>query len=248
MAIRSVDREERLFDILAAIDAIDATAAIPTFLQKVVATYHLKTAAFLGIGFGGRRNADPLVAVTYSFDWVSRYRTRQYQHIDPAVQIGMRGLLPMDWSEFKMRNRDVRTLFGEASEFGLGKNGLTVPVHGRAGERALFSVTSDISRSDWQQLRQFYMRDFQVLAAHLDSLVTRLEAHVLPQVALSKRERECLEWITEGKTAWAISVILGLSESTVRSYLESARYKLGASSNAQAATKALSAGLLGRRL
>ena len=204
MAIRSADREEKLFYILAAIDAIDATEAIPTFLQKVVAAYHLKTAAFLGVGFGGRRDADPLVAVTYTFDWVSRYRTRQYQRIDPAVQIGMRRLLPMDWSEFKMRNDDIKTLFGEASEFGLGKNGLTVPVHGRAGERALFSVTSDIARSDWRQLRQFYMRDFQVLAAHLNSLVTRLEGNDLLKVALSKRERECLEWISEGKTAWAV--------------------------------------------
>lgn len=248
MGVRGIDGDERLFDILAAIDAIDATEAIPVFLRRVVQAYDLKTAAFLGVGFGGRRDADPLVAVTYSFDWVSRYRARQYQHIDPAIQIGMRRLLPMDWSEFKMRNREVRTLFGEASEFGLGKNGLTVPVHGRAGERALFLVTSDIARGDWQQLRQIYMRDFQVLAAHLNSLVTRLEGADLLQTGLSRRERECLEWVAEGKTGWEISVILGLSERTVRSYLESARYKLGASSNAQAATKALSAGLLGRRL
>lgn len=44
------------------------------------------------------------------------------------------------------------------------------------------------------------------------------------RAGLSPRERECLLWVAEGKTAWETAVILGMLEHTVRCYLESARH------------------------
>jgi DNA-binding CsgD family transcriptional regulator len=61
---------------------------------------------------------------------------------------------------------------------------------------------------------------------------------------LSPRERECLQWIAEGKTYWECAMILGLSEHTVRCYLESARHKLGAANNSHAVNIAGKADLL----
>lgn len=43
---------------------------------------------------------------------------------------------------------------------------------------------------------------------------------------LTPREREVLSWAANGKTAWEISVILDISESTVISHLRNARDKL----------------------
>lgn len=43
---------------------------------------------------------------------------------------------------------------------------------------------------------------------------------------LTPREREVLSWIANGKTAWEISVILDISESTVISHLRNSRDKL----------------------
>ena len=66
----------------------------------------------------------------------------------------------------------------------------------------------------------------------------------LDEPELSPRERECLLWIAEGKTYWETAMILGLSEHTVRCYLESARHKLGAANNTHAVNKAGKASLL----
>ncbi|WP_308218701.1 helix-turn-helix domain-containing protein [Ciceribacter sp. RN22] len=43
---------------------------------------------------------------------------------------------------------------------------------------------------------------------------------------LTPREREVLSWTANGKTAWEISIILDISESTVISHLRNARDKL----------------------
>lgn len=43
---------------------------------------------------------------------------------------------------------------------------------------------------------------------------------------LTPREREVLTWTANGKTAWEISIILNIAESTVISHLRNARTKL----------------------
>ena len=39
---------------------------------------------------------------------------------------------------------------------------------------------------------------------------------------MSARELDCLKWTAAGKTAWEASVILGISEQTVRFHLNTA--------------------------
>jgi len=98
---------------------------------------------------------------------------------------------------------------------------------------------------DWQHLRFHYMRDFQLLALHMHQAILRLAGgQPIEHASLSPRERECLLWIAEGKTYWETAMILGLSEHTVRCYLESARHKLGAANNTHAVNKAGKASLL----
>ena len=45
---------------------------------------------------------------------------------------------------------------------------------------------------------------------------------------LSPRQVECLEWAAQGKTIIEISMILGISLASVKSYLDAARYRLNA--------------------
>ncbi|EIM72616.1 LuxR family transcriptional regulator [Nitratireductor aquibiodomus RA22] len=180
----------------------------------------------------------PYLAVTYSNEWVDHYKAQRFIDIDPAVQVGLRRMLPIDWGEFDRTDQKVRRMFGEATEFGLGRLGISLPVHGQHGDRALVSITSDASDQDWRHLRVHYMRDFQILALHMHQAILRLEGETMEQARLSPREQECLFWVAEGKTAWETAVILGLSEHTVRCYLESARRKLGASNNTHAVNKA----------
>lgn len=219
---------------------------IRELLQCVAAAYGMKTVAYLGTGTldwkAPRR--EPYLAVTYSSEWIEHYRARGYLKIDPAIRIGLRRLLPIDWSDFASEDTSLRQFFGEASEFGLGRRGISFPVHGHGGDRALLSVSADFNEREWQWARRTAMRDFPVIAAHLHDAVLRTEGALRAQPHLSPRELECLQWTSEGKTVWECGMILGLSTHTVRCYLESARHKLGASSNTHAVSIALKCGLL----
>lgn len=238
------DTDLKLFDLLTEIDQLIEAPAFSDLLSRLLKIYGLESIAYIGSGFGDWPNRGPYLAVTYSPEWVERYKSERFVEIDPAIQIGLRRMLPIDWEGFDRSDKRVRRLFGEASEFGLGHHGISLPVHGRYGDRALVSITSDAGDRDWQRLRLEYMRDFQVLALHMHQAILRLEGgQTIEHASLSPRERECLLWIAEGKTYWETAVILGLSEHTVRCYLESARHRLGAANNTHAVNKAGKANL-----
>lgn len=89
-----------------------------------------------------------------------------------------------------------------------------------------------------------------VLAAQMAGLILteRLMSFAAPpggdEPHLTERERDALSWVAEGKSDWEISVILGVSETTVRFHVDNARKKLGAVNRAQAVARLASARLL----
>lgn len=86
---------------------------------------------------------------------------------------------------------------------------------------------------------------------------TGLAAALLPQAqvslqmqepgvfAITKRERQVLQWIAAGKSNWEIGKILRISEFTVKNHVQNVLKKLSANSRAQAVTKGIFCGLIG---
>lgn len=233
-------------DTLSQIADVREADQISGLLVGLRAAYGLKTIAYLGTGMPNRRllRREPYLAVTYSSEWVEHYRARDYVKIDPVIQTGLRRLLPIDWDDFERGSQALRDFFGEAAEFGLGRKGISFPVYGHRGDRALVSISADLSDREWQWARRTAFRHFPIIAAHLHDAVLRIDGGDRAKPHLSPRETECLHWTSEGKTVWECGKILRLSSHTVRCYLESARHKLGASSNTHAVSIALKAGLL----
>jgi DNA-binding CsgD family transcriptional regulator len=163
-----------------------------------------------------------------------------------VIRVGLRRILPLDWDDVT-QDEETRQFFGEAAEHGLGRKGMSFPVHGCCGDRALFSVTADAGEGEWRRRRGSLLRQLPIVAAHIHDAVLRTDQPFRSQPLLSPRELECLQWTAEGKTVWECGVILGLSPHTVRCYMESARHKLGASSNTHAVSLALQTGRLFQR-
>jgi len=65
-----------------------------------------------------------------------------------------------------------------------------------------------------------------------------------PPSMLSERERECLLWVSEGKTTDEVALILGVSSNTVNSYIAHAIQKVGASNRAMAIATAIRSGVI----
>lgn len=61
---------------------------------------------------------------------------------------------------------------------------------------------------------------------------------------LSERERECLLWVSEGKTTDEVALILGVSANTINSYIANAIQKFGASNRAMAIATAIRSGII----
>lgn len=61
---------------------------------------------------------------------------------------------------------------------------------------------------------------------------------------ISKRQREILQWIYQGKTNWEISKILGINEETVKYHIDQAMSKLNVKTRAQAVGRALEIGAI----
>lgn len=71
--------------------------------------------------------------------------------------------------------------------------------------------------------------------AHLKILTLPYTA---PNRALTKRQREALEWVGDGKTIQDIAVLMGLTSATVEKHLRLARESLAVETTAQAVLKA----------
>jgi len=89
--------------------------------------------------------------------------------------------------------------------------------------------------------------DLQLFAVHAQDAALRLLLPASPQLdipTLTPRELESLRWTMEGKTAWELGNILGISERTAVLHVNNATHKLGCVNKHQAVLKALRFGLI----
>jgi DNA-binding CsgD family transcriptional regulator len=103
----------------------------------------------------------------------------------------------------------------------------TIPIHGTLSTKALFSVSNNMSEDKFAALFMAERHALQIIATYAHENIMRLckKYMKLPSVSLSPRESEVLIRSARGKTAWAISKILSLSEATVREYTAQACHK-----------------------
>ena len=84
--------------------------------------------------------------------------------------------------------------------------------------------------------------ELQLFAVHAQEPAFRVLLPPSPQPdapALTARELECLRWTMEGKTAWELGRILGISEQTAVRHLNNATHKLDCVNKHHAVVKAL---------
>lgn len=186
----------------------------------------------------------------YPREWRDYYSANNYMVIDPTVQYCAQHITPMSWdgrSVLKSESDDlVRRFMNEASDFGLN-SGVSFPVHTAQGDFAMLTFASDRLQQQVASRIQRVLPLGQLFAAYLHEAVRRIfsvEVLALAKVDLTKREKECLLWATEGKTTWETSRILNISERTVTFHLQNVQGKLGASNRQQAVARAVSRGII----
>jgi LuxR family quorum sensing-dependent transcriptional regulator len=174
--------------------------------------------------------------------WLDRYSSKGYVFRDPIIQHLSHERAPFTWQEGYKRcpqRRNVNLIRGEAAEFGL-RDGYVVPISTMDGKIASLSFGGPGMIPVSADLSVLNFAASYALGRHLTRIATRQRVNS----NLTAREWDCLLWAGEGKTDWEISVILGISRSTVTKHIMAAREKLGAVSKAHAIATAIRTKLL----
>jgi DNA-binding CsgD family transcriptional regulator len=231
-----------LIDRLAAANRIESASNI---IDDFMRSWGLHNVAYAALNMPTPGAARPLLSVTYSAEWQKHYAQSGYVDLDPIVRSGLGGILPIDWAEIDRGDPIIRKFFGEAQELDVGANGLSIPIRGRLGEFALFTITSNESPADWRSMKRELLRDLMVVAFNFHAAALR-SCGVMEEatVHIPLREASCLRWKALGKTDEEIGRILGISSHTVRFHLESARARLNTANTTHTVAKALALGLI----
>jgi DNA-binding CsgD family transcriptional regulator len=223
-----------------------AFAAALARLADIHYTYHIVRAA----GAAGRL---PYIISSYPEPWVRHYFAEGYLDDDPIVGEALRRRLPFLWSEVAKPedlSRRQHRLMDEAHDAGVS-NGVTIPLAGHGVEAAALSLVfrgrpeeADrflLSHQHLLHLMALYFHD-RVGTALLEASLTATSPR--RRSLLTPREREVLEWIARGKSAWEIAAILRISEKSVEFHTEGAKRKLQVFNRTHAVVKAIVMGLI----
>ena len=131
-----------------------------------------------------------------------------------------------------------RTVFEEAARFGI-RCGLTIPVHDATGAIAAITFAADIPRPQFERMVEAHACVLQIMAMYFLAHASRklASSRSVNGISLSPRERECLKWAAEGKSAWQTGEIIGISQHTVTFHLKNAKAKLGVRSSIPAVAR-----------
>lgn len=183
---------------------------------------------------------------TYSPVWVQRYIDKGYLTIDPVVSGCFQKFHPVDWKFLDWSSKASRAFQKDAIAHGVGNQGLSIPIRGPHGQYALFSASHHCDDDTWADFIEERRRDLILLAHYFNEKALDLEPDKVqePSQPLSPRELETLTLLAIGYNRAQVAQTLSISEHTLRVYVESARFKLGAMNTTHAVATALNRGLI----
>jgi DNA-binding CsgD family transcriptional regulator len=165
---------------------------------------------------------------------------------DPVMQHCKRGAVPIVWDQATYLKHGAVDLWEEQAGFGY-RTGIALALHMPEGRHFMLGVDREqpLPRVPHELTR--LVADLQLFAVHAQDTALRLfvpAEQLIDAPSLTPRELEALRWTMEGKTAWEVGSILGISERTAVLHIQNAMRKLGSVNKHQAVLKALRLGLI----
>ncbi len=178
--------------------------------------------------------------------YLQSFQDRASWRRDPVMQHCKRQSVPIIWSQETYVQEGLGEAWEEQARFGY-RNGIALALHMPEGRHFFLGVDRDRPVPlDAAELTRV-VAALQLFAVHAQDAALRL---LLPVAgtpgapALTPRELETLRWTMEGKTAWEVGNVLGITERTAALHVNNATHKLGCVNKHQAVLKALRLGLI----
>ncbi|MCO4089557.1 MAG: LuxR family transcriptional regulator [Limnohabitans sp.] len=178
----------------------------------------------------------------YPTAWQQRYAQAGYLLTDPTVSHGRQSQTPIVWNDQAFASN--RALWADAQDHGI-KTGWAQSCLERSGAGSLLTLcrrAEPLTTSELQA-KEASMR-WLVQVAHVILSRAVLSQEKITYAALTKREREVLQWSADGKSAQDIADILNLSKGAVDFHLKNSIQKLNAPNKTAAVARAALMGWL----
>ena len=180
-------------------------------------------------------------------DYVEPYSDVSSGRRDPVLQHCKRQTMPIIWNQDTYVDKGVGDLWEQQARYGY-RTGIAMALHLPEGKHFLLGVDRDQELPKDPIELQRLVADLQLFAVHAQDAAMRLlvpPAHQPERPSMTPRELEVLRWTMEGKTAWEVGAVLGISERTAVMHINNGMHKLGCVNKHQAVLKALRLGLIG---
>jgi len=232
----------RLDQILEALDASSALEELQSVIEALRDIFSVDHMVYHWVDSAG----DQYGCGTYSDDWRERYLEQNYLRIDPVIQGCYQRFHPVDWKRLDWSSKAARAFQAEAISYGVGNQGYSIPIRGPNGQFALFTVSHHCDDAVWEAFTEASGRDLILIAHFFNRKGLELEPARRPEAnrSLSPREVDAMTLIAMGYSRAQVAATLTISEHTLRVYIESARFKLGALNTTHAVARAMSRGLI----
>jgi len=239
--------KKELSDILTVIEAA-ARCASSAGLGRVIDSTSALIQADNGVCGIARTESGKGVSVlgivnrNHPAGWLNAYVSERLYRYDPVLRYIVTLRKAHRWKEAfeSFPGADCEAFTRRLNDFELSSgisSGLFVPASDKV------SILAFSGDRDRYGAREKAILD--IITPHIHEAVSRISAAWSAQTRpLSLREIEVLKWIKDGKTNWEISVILDVSERTVKFHLNNIMAKLEASNRTHAVAIAAWKGLL----
>lgn len=191
-----------------------------------------------GVPVGTQRLA-PLIELNgWPAGWLERYIENDYARSDAVTLMAAKTMRPFLWSDAPPDLADTKgnaQVVDEAGYFGI-HSGLAVPMLSVRSWQSVLSFGTSLKSWSISERERAALVTLAMFAA--GTVQAEMIAAETPPV-ISDREREVLLWMAAGKTAWETSVLLGISERTVKKHAANARDKFNVSTTTQAVVEAI---------
>ena len=166
--------------------------------------------------------------------------------VDPVMQHCKTQSVPIIWDQDTYTTRGLGDKWEEQAAFGY-RTGVCMALHMPEGRHFVMGVDrrQPMPKDPIEVTR--IVADLQLFAVHAQDAALRILVPAASQPerpALTPRELECLRWTMDGKTAWEVGNVLGISERTAVLHINNAMHKLQCANKHQAVLKALRLGLI----
>ena len=97
------------------------------FMKSLCEIYELKHSAYITVDKRSFASRKPRFLVTYPENWQLEYKKSFAERRDPVLLAGLSEILPFDWQSLKLKLPESDMMIGLAREYGIGRQGLSIP-------------------------------------------------------------------------------------------------------------------------